>query len=101
MLAVAALLHPAGRMDAQVLGAGHKPCHGSGSRWGSRTSDSLSATRAVVRQLDAQGETMRSTLICICLFVASHAWGHIGSPNVYFEGKAGPFPTRVVIRPPG
>lgn len=27
--------------------------------------------------------------------------GHIGSPNVFFEGMAGHFPLRVVIRPPG
>jgi hypothetical protein len=27
--------------------------------------------------------------------------GHVGSPNVFFEGRAGPYPVRVVIRPPG
>jgi len=26
-------------------------------------------------------------------------WAHVGSPNVFFEGKAGPYPVRVVIRP--
>src|SRR5947209_8259591 len=25
---------------------------------------------------------------------------HVGSPNVFFEGQAGPHPLRVVIRPP-
>ena len=35
----------------------------------------------------------------LVLPVISHA--HIGSPNVFFEGNAGPFPVRVVIRPPG
>ena len=35
----------------------------------------------------------------ILLFpVATHA--HIGSPNVFFEGNAGSYPVRVVIRPP-
>lgn len=29
------------------------------------------------------------------------ACAHIGSPNVFFEGNAGPYPIRVVIRPPG
>jgi hypothetical protein len=26
---------------------------------------------------------------------------HVGSPNIFFEGSAGPYPVRVVIRPPG
>ena len=29
-----------------------------------------------------------------------HASAHIGSPGVFFEGVAGPYPLRVVIRPP-
>lgn len=28
------------------------------------------------------------------------AWAHIGSPNVFYDGKAGPHTVRVVIRPP-
>ena len=28
------------------------------------------------------------------------ARAHVGSPNVFFEGKAGPYPVRVVVRPP-
>ena len=28
------------------------------------------------------------------------AHGHIGSPNVFFEGRAGTYPVRVIIRPP-
>ena len=28
------------------------------------------------------------------------ALGHVGSPNVFFTGQAGPHPIRVVIRPP-
>lgn len=26
---------------------------------------------------------------------------HVGSPNVFYEGDAGPYPVRVVVRPPG
>ncbi|HEX2093008.1 MAG TPA: hypothetical protein VHG28_11425, partial [Longimicrobiaceae bacterium] len=26
--------------------------------------------------------------------------GHVGSPNVFFEGSAGPYPVRVTVRPP-
>lgn len=29
------------------------------------------------------------------------AGAHVGSPNVFFEGKAGPYPVRVIVRPPG
>ena len=28
------------------------------------------------------------------------AVGHIGSPNVFYEGTAGPYALRVVVRPP-
>jgi hypothetical protein len=32
--------------------------------------------------------------------VALVTWGHVGSPDVYFESLSGPYPVRVVIRPP-
>jgi len=38
-----------------------------------------------------------AALIVLC---AAPARAHIGSPNVYFTGDAGPYPVRVVIRPP-
>lgn len=41
--------------------------------------------------------------ICLALFVLGCcllAEAHIGSPNVFLEGKAGEYPVRVVIRPP-
>ena len=31
---------------------------------------------------------------------APRARAHVGSPNVFFEGQAGPYPVRVIIRPP-
>jgi hypothetical protein len=34
------------------------------------------------------------------LLVSIVAAGHIGSPNVLFDGTAGPYPVRVVVRPP-
>jgi hypothetical protein len=33
--------------------------------------------------------------------VALLTWGHVGSPDVWFDGQAGPYPVRVVVRPPG
>jgi hypothetical protein len=29
------------------------------------------------------------------------AGAHVGSPNVFYQGEAGPYPLRVVVRPPG
>jgi hypothetical protein len=34
------------------------------------------------------------------LAVAFLTWGHVGSPDVFFEGPAGPYPVRIVVRPP-
>ncbi len=38
--------------------------------------------------------------LVLALGLAGAARAHVGSPNVFFEGKAGPYPVRVVIRPP-
>ena len=36
------------------------------------------------------------------IFLAvSHLMGHVGNLNVFYEGTAGPYPVRVIIRPPG
>ena len=37
-------------------------------------------------------------ILLMLLPLAAHA--HVGSPNVFFEGSAGPNPVRVIIRPP-
>ena len=39
-------------------------------------------------------------LVALCWSLALPAVAHIGSPNVIFEGLAGPHPVRVVVRPP-
>ena len=41
---------------------------------------------------------VKSALLCLAL--AAGAFAHIGSPDVFFQGKAGPYPLLVVIRPP-
>lgn len=43
---------------------------------------------------------LRLIVFALALF-ASRAEAHIGSPNVFYEGLAGAYPVRVVIRPPG
>ena len=42
----------------------------------------------------------RVLLSLLLLWLAFPVAAHIGSPNVIFEGKAGPHPVRVVVRPP-
>ena len=39
--------------------------------------------------------------LAILVLTALPAWSHVGSPNVFFEGEAGPYTVRVTIRPPG
>jgi len=43
---------------------------------------------------------MRKLLVCL-LLLPLLAQAHVGSPNVIYEGLAGPYPLRVVVRPPG
>ena len=44
---------------------------------------------------------MKLIALALLFLTVSTASAHIGSPDVYFEGKAGPYPIRVVVRPPG
>jgi hypothetical protein len=39
----------------------------------------------------------RTALVAIIALVTS---AHVGSPNVFFEGMAGDYPVRIVVRPP-
>jgi hypothetical protein len=39
-------------------------------------------------------------LILFALVSALPAFAHVGSPNIFFEGEAGAYPVRVMIRPP-
>lgn len=34
------------------------------------------------------------------LLAAAPAGAHVGSPNVFYDGAAGPYPVRVIVRPP-
>ena len=36
----------------------------------------------------------------LLLFLATAVHAHVGSPNVFFDGQAGPWPVRVIVRPP-
>ena len=43
---------------------------------------------------------MKALRLLTILAVALVSWGHVGSPNVIYEGDAGPYPVRVIVRPP-
>jgi hypothetical protein len=51
--------------------------------------------------LDGEGSAMRALLLAVILLFPLSVFAHIGDQNVFFEGNAGPYPVRVVIRPPG
>ena len=42
-----------------------------------------------------------SGLAVVTLLLAGSATAHVGSPDTFFAGAAGPYPVRVTIRPPG
>ena len=42
----------------------------------------------------------RQFFLWFVLLFLHPAFAHIGSPNVFFEGQAGPYPVRVTVRPP-
>lgn len=55
-----------------------------------------------VRSLFARSvRSVRSVLsVLFLLLLAAPAHAHVGSPDVFYDGDAGPYPVRVIIRPP-
>jgi hypothetical protein len=49
--------------------------------------------------VDVESEAMKFAL-ALLLVLPFAARAHIGSPNVFYEGNAGPYALRVIIRPP-
>ena len=47
------------------------------------------------------GMTRPAAVLCALLAGWVLLSAHVGSPNIFFDGSAGPYPVRVVIRPPG
>jgi hypothetical protein len=55
--------------------------------------------------VDGEGAAVRrgaavSILLLALLAAPVPARAHVGSPNVFYDGNAGPYPVRVIIRPP-
>lgn len=42
----------------------------------------------------------RSFAVLALMLAAAPAGAHVGSPNVFYDGNAGPYPLRVIVRPP-
>src|SRR5438445_5802951 len=62
---------------------------------------SLPARRSQRKHAGRDAGAPRLLLLCILgLLFPFAARAHVGSPNVFFEGKAGPYPVHVVIQPP-
>lgn len=53
----------------------------------------------MVGKLVKTSETLMKKYVFLILFVFGFA--HVGNPSIVYEGKAGEYPVRVVIRPPG
>jgi hypothetical protein len=53
--------------------------------------------------LDGESQAMSRRTFFVALLIAgflpASARAHVGSPNVFFEGMAGPYPVHVIIRP--
>ncbi|MFY9824824.1 MAG: hypothetical protein WAM82_25825 [Thermoanaerobaculia bacterium] len=47
-----------------------------------------------------KGWLSRSLAVLVLLLAAAPAGAHVGSPNVFYDGTAGPYPLRVIVRPP-
>jgi hypothetical protein len=55
-----------------------------------------------VGQLDETSAAVtRAAGLVVALGAAVFCTGHVGSPDTWFEGMAGPYPVRIVIRAPG
>src|SRR5260221_6722636 len=56
------------------------------------------------RWLDAKGPAMKPRfllLLFLTLLLPAPARAHVGSPDVFYDGKVGPWPVRITIRMPG
>jgi len=40
------------------------------------------------------------SIVLLCLLGAASAWAHVGSPDVYVRGDAGPYTLYVSVHPP-
>src|SRR5262249_46324799 len=94
------LQHP-GRLDEEVLGTRERSRDPGGAGLGALPWSSLRPSGPLVRELDGAGAAVNGRILypLLLLSAPASALAHIGSPTVFFEGSAGAYPVRVVIRP--
>src|SRR6266498_45013 len=97
------LRQPPRPLALRVLGDQERPGDGARARDRGRARRRIGARRPVVGRLDGQGQAVSRgrTRILALAATAVVASAHVGSPDTYFEGRAGPYPVRVIIRNPG
>src|SRR2546426_8965308 len=80
-----------------------RPRDGERARMGRGVRNHVRAPRAVVGELDGASPPVKVSVARLSAIagVALVASAHVGSPDTYFEGAAGPYPVRVIVRTPG
>jgi len=53
-----------------------------------------------ILRLRARSAPANRKLIPLLLLATAPLWGHVGSPDIFFQGNAGPYKLLVTIRPP-
>src|SRR4029077_6886593 len=103
------LLHHARHLAAQILAARHRSDDAprAGDRPGA--GGGLLRPRPSAGRRAGQGAALKSRLsrsvprwlaVLALVLAATPAGAHVGSPNVFFDGSAGPYPVRVIVRMP-
>src|SRR5437867_7709985 len=97
------LLEPCRPLALSLLADPSGPRDGERARMGRGVRDRVRAPGAVVGELDGASPAMKGSVARLSAIagVALVASAHVGSPDTYFEGAAGPYPVRVIIRSPG
>src|SRR5256886_5449925 len=97
------LLEPGRPLALPLLADRSRPRDGARARMGRGVRNRVHAPRAVVGELDGTGPPVKVSVARLSAIagIALVASAHVGSPDTYFEGAAGPYPVRVIVRTPG
>src|SRR5689334_5002360 len=50
-------------------------------------------------RMDGESQTLMRAVFIVAMFAAS-AFGHVGSPDIFLDGNAGPYKLFITVRPP-
>src|SRR6266702_1359764 len=94
------LFEPGGPVAVSLLAQRREPGHAPLAAPRRARRHGLLPPGAVVRQLDGPVTAVTSRVLGV-VAIALVASAHVGSPDTFFEGAAGPYPVRVIVRSPG